>query len=73
LAEPNTSIQTREQAIQHLDRHGYLTKEDSTEQLSYALRSLVYNVNGNALQEGARAIAILMMEEAVRGVGIAVR
>jgi hypothetical protein len=37
------------------------------------LLSLAYNVNGKALQEGARAVAILMMEEAARGVGIAVR
>jgi hypothetical protein len=75
LAEPNTSIRTREQARQYLDRHGYLAKEDplSTEQLSYALLALAYNVNGKALQEGTRAIAILMMEEAAKGVGAAVK
>jgi hypothetical protein len=75
LAEPNTSVRTREQARQYLDRHGYLAKEDplSTEQLSHALLSLAYNVSGKALQEGARAVAILMMEEAARGVGNAVR
>jgi hypothetical protein len=75
LAESNTSIRTREQARLHLDRHGYLAKEDplSTEQLSYVLLSLAYSVNGKALQEGARAVAILMMEEAAKGVGKAVR
>jgi hypothetical protein len=75
LAEPNTSIRTREQARTHLDKHGYLAKEDplSTEQLSYVLLSLAYNANGKALQEGARAVAILMMEEAAKGVGNAVR
>jgi hypothetical protein len=75
LAEPNTAIRTREQVRQHLDRHRYLAKEDPllTEQLSYMLLSIAYNVNSKALQEGARAVAILMMEEAVRGVGIAVR
>jgi hypothetical protein len=58
-----------------LDRHGYLVKEDplSMEQLSYMLLCLAYTVNGKALQEGARVVAILMMEEAARGVGIVVR
>jgi hypothetical protein len=75
LAEPNTSIRTREQARLHLDRHGYLAKEDplSTEQLSNVLLALAYNVNGKALQEGPRAIEILMMEEVAKGVGTAVR
>jgi hypothetical protein len=75
LTEPNTSIRTREQARQHLDRHGYLAKEDplSTEQLSYVLLSLAHNTSGKALQEGARAVALLMMEEAARIVGNAVK
>jgi hypothetical protein len=75
LTEPNMSVRTREQARQHLDRHGYLAKEDplSIAQLSYVLLFLAYNVNGKALQEGTRAVGILMMEEVAKGVGITVR
>ena len=72
--EPGSSVRTRESARSFLDKNGFLAKEDalSTEALSYALLSLAHSTPAKTLQEGARAVALLMMDDAARGVGTAV-
>ena len=71
LADPNSSVQTRENARSFLDKSGFLLKEDplSQEAFSYTLISLSHSAPMKMMQEGKRAIAILMMDEAAHSTG----
>ena len=67
----SSSVQNREQAWNFLDRNQYVVKEDliSQESLSYALLSMVQSTMHRALKEGARVMAILMMDASVKSLG----
>ena len=68
LTDPNSLVQTRENARSFLDKIGFLPKEDilSQEALSYKLISLAHSALMKTMQEGTRTVATLMMDEATQ-------
>jgi hypothetical protein len=62
LADPHASVRTKEQARLFLSKHGFLAKDSpaTTDQLSYVLLSLAHSSSGKTLEEGIRAVAILL-------------
>ena len=74
IADTATTIRTRENAHNFLDKNGFLPKEDplSIDVLSYTLLSLAHSAPTRMIQEGLRAVAILMMDKAARSIGTAV-
>ncbi|KAF8499396.1 hypothetical protein JB92DRAFT_3124897 [Gautieria morchelliformis] len=71
LADPYAAVRTKEGARTYLDRNGYFARDEpiTMELLSYTLLSLAHSAMVKTLQEGARAIAILMLEEAAKSMG----
>jgi hypothetical protein len=67
----SSSVRNREQARNFLDKNRYVAKDDpiSHEGLSFALLCLAHNATTRTLQEGARAVAILMMDASARSLG----
>jgi uncharacterized protein YoxC len=74
LADPHASVRTKEQARTFLDKHGFLAKDSpaKTDQLSYVLLSLAHSSSGKTLEEGVRAVAILLTDEAAKDTSAAV-
>ena len=75
IADPATTICTRENACNFLDKNGFLLKEDSisTDVLSYMLLSLAHSAPMRMMQEGTRAVVILMMDKAAHTIGTAIQ
>jgi hypothetical protein len=64
----SSSVRNKEQARNFLDKNHYVAKDDpiSYEGLSFALLCLAHNAMTRTLQEGVRALAILMMDASAR-------
>lgn len=65
------TVKTHEQAKNFLDKHRFMSKEDelSIEGLSFTLLSLAHSAPTKILQEGARAVAILLTEATAKSTG----
>ena len=69
-ADTATTICTRENAHNFLDKNRFLLKEDP---LSTTPLATPHSTPTRMIQEGSRAVAILMMDEAARTIGTAVQ
>src|SRR3979490_2915450 len=71
LSDPYAAICTKDAARAFLDKNSSFAKDEllTAELLSHALLSIAHSMLGKTLQEGARSIVILMLEEAARNLG----
>src|SRR3979490_2390483 len=71
LSDPYVAIRTKDAARAFLDKSNFFAKDEplTEELLSHALLLIAHSMSGKTLQEGARSIAILMLEEAARNLG----
>ena len=71
INDPNAAVHNHQQAGTFLDKHNYASKEDalSAEGLSFVLLSLSHSAPLKTLQEGVRAVAILMMDKSTKSMG----
>ena len=71
IDDSNAAIHNHQQARMFLDKHNFMSKEDSlsAEGLSFVLLSLSHSTPLKILQEGARVVAILMMDKLTKSMG----
>ena len=74
LADPSSTIKMIDGTRTFLDRHGFIAKDDlvTMEQLSYVLLSLAHSFTRKAMHEGARVVALLMVDNTENDSGTAI-